>query len=123
MSIEGFTEYKRREFCKDTKCPVQETLNNLEDKSDVYELIRQTCQTSCRYTTWQFHHWLIKKGYIILVNSQLNNNQTTILANVDKTLAEWMDHQIKVGNFSNKSQLIEKALVKYKKDQKATGLT
>ncbi|MCW4019438.1 MAG: hypothetical protein NWF00_12310 [Candidatus Bathyarchaeota archaeon] len=65
-SLEDFTEYKRREFCNDVNCPVQETLNTLKDNPDAYELIRQTCQTACRYSTWQFHHWLIKKGYLIV---------------------------------------------------------
>lgn len=66
MSLEGFTEYKRREFCNDVKCPVQMELNRLADKPEEYERIRQTCSTACKYTTWQFHHWLIEKGYLIL---------------------------------------------------------
>jgi hypothetical protein len=66
MSPEGFVEYKRREFCNDVKCPVQMELNNLKNKPDEYERIRQTCNTACKYTTWQFHHWLIEKGYLIL---------------------------------------------------------
>jgi hypothetical protein len=66
MSPEGFTEYKRREFCNDVKCPVQIQLNNLKDKPEEYERTRQTCSTACKYTTWQFHHWLIEKGYLIL---------------------------------------------------------
>ncbi len=66
MFIEGFIEYKRREFCNDVKCPVQMELNNLKNKPDEYEQIRQTCNTACKYTTWQFHHWLIEKGYLIL---------------------------------------------------------
>jgi hypothetical protein len=66
MSTEGFTEYKRREFCNDVKCPVQMQLNNLKDKPEELERIRQTCSTGCLYTTWQFHHWLIEKGYLIV---------------------------------------------------------
>jgi predicted metal-binding transcription factor (methanogenesis marker protein 9) len=66
MSLEGFIEYKRREFCNDVKCPVQMELNNLKNKPDEYERIRQTCNTACKYTTGQFHHWLIEKGYLIL---------------------------------------------------------
>jgi hypothetical protein len=66
MSPEGFTEYKRREFCNDVKCPVQIELNNLKDKPEEHERIRQTCSTACKYTTWQFHHWLMEKGYLIL---------------------------------------------------------
>jgi hypothetical protein len=66
MSLEGFVEYKRREFCNDIKCPVQVELNKLTSGSEEYEKIRQTCRTDCRYTTWQFHHWLIEKGYLIV---------------------------------------------------------
>lgn len=66
MSSEGFTEYKHREFCNDIRCPVQIELNKRRNKTDEYERIRQTCTTNCRYTAWQFHHWLIEKGYSIL---------------------------------------------------------
>jgi hypothetical protein len=66
MSIKGYIEYKAREFCNDVNCPVQATLNTLKDKPDAYELIRQTCRTACRFSTWQFHHWLIEKGYLIV---------------------------------------------------------
>jgi len=41
-------------------------LNKQEEKSEEYERIRKTCGTDCRYTTWQFHHWLVDKGYLIL---------------------------------------------------------
>lgn len=66
MSLEGFVEYKRREFCNDIECLVQMELNKLEVGSEEYEVVRQTCGTSCRYTAWQFHHWLMEKGYLIL---------------------------------------------------------
>ena len=66
MSLEGFKEYKRREFCNDIKCPTQTKLNKLNIASKSYERTRQTCRTHCKYTTWQFHHWLIEKGYLIL---------------------------------------------------------
>ena len=66
MSPEGFTEYKRREFCKDVKCPVQMELNSQEENLEEYEKLRRTCSTACQYTTYQFHHWLIEKGYLIV---------------------------------------------------------
>ena len=66
MSLEGFIEYKRREFCNDVKCSVQMELNKQTEKAEVYEQIRQKCSTACVFTTWQFHHWLIEKGYLIL---------------------------------------------------------
>ncbi len=66
MSIEGYVDYKRREFCKDVKCPVQVELDGQREVSDDYEKIRQICKVDCRYTTYQFHHWLIDKGYLIV---------------------------------------------------------
>ncbi|MBN2159090.1 MAG: hypothetical protein JW807_06825 [Spirochaetes bacterium] len=62
----GYVEYKRREFCKDVKCPVQLELNGLKEGSDEYDKVRKTCTGACRYTTYQFHHWLIDKGYLII---------------------------------------------------------
>jgi hypothetical protein len=66
MSIKGYADYKRREFCKDVKCPVQLELDVQKEGSFEYEKIRQTCKTNCRYTTYQFHHWLMEKGYLIV---------------------------------------------------------
>jgi len=66
MSLEGFVEYKRREFCNYVECPVQLELNRLQEGSEEYERIRGTCRTGCRYTAWQFHHWLMEKSYLIL---------------------------------------------------------
>jgi hypothetical protein len=66
MPIEGYVEYKKREFCNDVRCPVQLELNAREPGSEDYERIRRTCQTDCKHTTWEFHHWLIEKGYLIL---------------------------------------------------------
>ena len=66
LGIEGFVDYKRREFCNDVKCSVQVELNKLTSGSEKYEQIRKTCSTGCLFTTWQFHHWLIEKGYLIV---------------------------------------------------------
>ncbi len=66
MSIEGYVEYKRREYCKDVKCPVQLELDASASGSDEYERIRAICQQDCRHTTYEFHHWLIEKGYLIV---------------------------------------------------------
>jgi hypothetical protein len=64
--MEGYIEYQRREYCKDVKCPVQLDLEAQERGSDGYEKIRQTCKSDCRHTTYEFHHWLIEKGYLIV---------------------------------------------------------
>jgi hypothetical protein len=66
MNLEGFIEYKRREFCNDVKCPVQALLNAHEANRAEYERVRQTCTSACKFTAWQFHHWLVEKGYLIL---------------------------------------------------------
>ena len=66
MSIQGYVDYKRREFCKNVKCPVQMELDTKEQGSEEYESIRAVCKSDCEYTTYQFHHWLINKGYLIV---------------------------------------------------------
>lgn len=66
MPIDGFIDYKRREFCNDIKCSVQLDLNAKEDGSENYENIRSICKYDCKYSTYQFHHWLIEKGYLIV---------------------------------------------------------
>lgn len=66
MAIKGYVDYQRREFCKDVGCSVQLELNNQVVGSEEYENLRSTCRTDCKYTTWEFHHWLIDKGYLIV---------------------------------------------------------
>ena len=66
MAIKGYVEYQRREFCKDVKCPIQLELDKQCPGSEAYENIRKICQMDCKYTTWEFHHWLIEKGFLII---------------------------------------------------------
>ena len=66
MTIEGYIDYKRREFCKDVKCAVQLELEINEEGSEEYEKIRATCKNDCKYTTYHFHHWLVDKGYLLI---------------------------------------------------------
>ncbi len=66
VSIPGYVDYKRREFCKDVKCRIQLELEKYKEGSEEYEKIRNICKTDCIYTTYQFHHWLIEKGYLIV---------------------------------------------------------
>lgn len=65
-SIDGYIDYKRREYCNDVKCPVQSLLNNEVEKSPKYEEIRAICASNCMHSTYEFHHWLIEKGYLIV---------------------------------------------------------
>jgi len=65
-SIEGYVDYQRREYCKDIQCPVQMDLDAHKEGSEEYEKIRAMCKTDCRHTTYEFHHWLIEKGYLVV---------------------------------------------------------
>jgi hypothetical protein len=117
MIPEGFVEYKRREFCKDVKCPVQVKLNQQADGSAAYEETRKKCSSSCLFTTWQFHHWLIEKGYLVLISSQLKNDQESVLVTIDKSLVDWIDKQVKSGKYRERSQLVADAVERYKLSQ------
>ena len=66
MPIEGFVEYKRREYCNDIRCPVQVMMNKKTPDSADYNDLREICQAKCLHTTYEFHHWLIEKGYLLL---------------------------------------------------------
>jgi hypothetical protein len=114
MSFEGFAEYKRREFCKDVKCPVQTELNRFKEGSPEHEETRKKCSSGCLYTTWQFHHWLIEKGYLLLVSTKLKEDETTVLVNLDKEFVDWADRQVKNGKFKDRKDLIEAAVSQYK---------
>lgn len=63
--MEGYIDYQRREFCRDLPCPVQVLLDEAPAESDEYAVIRGICQTDCIHSTYEFHHWLIEKGYLI----------------------------------------------------------
>lgn len=66
MSIEGFIDYKRREYCNDIECPVQMIMNNKPQDSTDYNDLREICKEKCIHTTYEFHHWLIEKGYLLV---------------------------------------------------------
>ena len=66
MPIEGHADYERREFCNDVKCPIQMLLNEQEEGSEQYEKIRELCKANCIKTTYEFHHWLMDKGFLIV---------------------------------------------------------
>ncbi|MCZ7356941.1 MAG: hypothetical protein O8C65_08410 [Candidatus Methanoperedens sp.] len=66
MPIEGFVDYKRREYCNDIECPVQVMMNKKAQGSPDYNDLREICQENCLHTTYEFHHWLIEKGYLLV---------------------------------------------------------
>lgn len=65
-SIPGYVDYQRREYCRDIRCEIQLELEEAEEGSEAYERIRGVCKQDCRHTTYEFHHWLIRKGYLIV---------------------------------------------------------
>ncbi len=66
MPIEGFVEYKRREYCNDIECPIQVMMNKKTQESPDYNDLREICMKNCLHTTYEFHHWLIEKGYLLV---------------------------------------------------------
>ena len=66
MEIEGYIEYQRREYCKDIFCPVQLLLDKEQESSPKYETIRNICKDFCIHSTYEFHHWLIQKNYLVV---------------------------------------------------------
>ncbi|HMB44220.1 MAG TPA: hypothetical protein VKL21_00210 [Candidatus Methanoperedens sp.] len=66
MPIKGFEEYKRREYCNDIQCHVQMMMNKKTQDSEDYNDLREICQENCLHTTYEFHHWLIEKGYLLV---------------------------------------------------------
>lgn len=63
MTIIGYVDYKKREFCRDVDCEVQQRLNSQQESSKEYEMIRGECN-DCM--AWQFHHWLNERDYVIV---------------------------------------------------------
>jgi hypothetical protein len=66
MSLSGYVDYQRREYCKAIKCPVQVDLDAKPPGSPEYESVRDTCKSGCIHTTYEFHHWLIEQGYLVV---------------------------------------------------------
>jgi len=40
-------------------------MNNKPQDSKDYNDLREICQEKCLHTTYEFHHWLIEKGYCL----------------------------------------------------------
>jgi hypothetical protein len=45
---------------------MQVLLNKEVEKSAKYEEIRAICASNCLHSTYEFHHWLTEKGYLIV---------------------------------------------------------
>ncbi len=66
MPIEGFVEYKRREYCNNIQCRIQMMMNKKAQDSEDFNDLREICQKNCLHTTYEFHHWLMEKGYLLV---------------------------------------------------------
>ena len=66
MTIPGYADYERRAYCKDIQCPVQLLLDKQTPGSSEYNTVRQVCIEHCIHSTYEFHHWLIEKGYLVV---------------------------------------------------------
>ncbi|MCZ7362742.1 MAG: hypothetical protein O8C58_05345, partial [Candidatus Methanoperedens sp.] len=58
----------------DVECPIQMIMNKKQQDSEDYNDLRQICQTNCLHTTYEFHHWLIEKGYLLVKPEKNNKN-------------------------------------------------
>lgn len=74
VSIKGFIEYKRREYCDDIGCPVQMMMNKKDQDTEDYNDLREICKENCLHTTYEFHHWLIGKGYLLIRPEKIGGN-------------------------------------------------
>ncbi len=66
MAIPGHIDYTRREYCKDIACAIQVMLDKQDPESPEYEAIRGICKGDCIHSTYEFHHWLIEHGYLVV---------------------------------------------------------
>ena len=66
MPIDGYIDYRRREYCRDIRCPIQTLLDKQEEGSAQYDEVRAVCQSNCFHTTYEFHHWLIEHGFEVV---------------------------------------------------------
>ena len=66
MSLPGYVDYQRREYCKAIQCPVQLELDQAQPASAEYQAVRDRCIHKCIHTTYEFHHWLIEQGYLVV---------------------------------------------------------
>lgn len=66
MPIPGHVDYKRRAYCKEIKCPVQMDLDCAGEGTAQYERLRNVCKSACRKSAYDFHHWLIQQGYVVV---------------------------------------------------------
>lgn len=66
MTIPGYSDYQRREFCKSVHCPIQNLLEQQVPGTPVHDQVREVCMGDCIHTTYEFHHWLMENGFLVV---------------------------------------------------------
>jgi hypothetical protein len=66
MTLEGYIDYQRREYCKAIHCPIQGLMDQQSEGSEGYDTLREICKSDCIHSTYEFHHWLIEQGYLVI---------------------------------------------------------
>lgn len=41
-------------------------MNKKEQDSEDYNDLREICKENCLHTTYEFHHWLIENGFMLV---------------------------------------------------------
>lgn len=75
MPLNGFVDYKRREYCNDVGCRVQLMMNKKDEGSAEYDELRGLCQKNCIHTTHEFHKWLTDKGFLLVRPENVAGNE------------------------------------------------
>jgi len=66
MAIPGYVDYQRREFCKALPCIIQQMMDRAGEGTPAHEEYRSVCKARCIHSTYEFHHWLMERGYEIV---------------------------------------------------------
>lgn len=66
VAIPGYVDYERREYCKAIECPIQRELEAQAPGSAACQAVRDRCLRACIHTTYEFHHWLMAQGYLLV---------------------------------------------------------
>lgn len=67
------------------------------------------------HTTWIYD--IIILHYHTFINQINNKNMTTISVPLPPNMVEYIESEVKAGNYSNKAQLIRKAIAKFREDE------
>jgi len=49
-------------------------MNKKDQDTEDYNDLREICKENCLHTTYEFHHWLIGKGYFLVRPEKIGGN-------------------------------------------------